>query len=107
MGIFRAVAQRVGFSSSYDRELREPLVLPQEIPVSIRVERGSWGLLLNHCRGNWPQDELKAEFRGLSQVAAGKPGFPRLVTVTSGSFSLCLLEIRNTVELRGASRTPL
>ena len=46
---------------------------PQEIPVSIRVERGSWGLLLNHCRGNWPQDELKGEFRGLSRVAAWKP----------------------------------
>ena len=34
----------------------------------------------------------------------GNPGFPGLVTVTSGSFSGCLLEVRNTVELEGASR---
>ena len=33
--------------------------------------------------------------------------FARLVTVTSGSFSLCLLEVRNTVDLGGASRNPL
>ena len=106
MVFFQAVAQRVGFSSSYDRELREPLVLPQGIPVSIRVERGSWGLLSNHFRGIWPQDALKGEFQGLSRYAEGKPGFARLVTVTSGRFS-CLLEIRNTVDLGGASQTPL
>ena len=27
-----------------------------------------------------------------SQIAAGKPGVPRLVTVTSGSFSGCILD---------------
>ena len=31
----RAVAQRMGFLSSYDGELREPLVWPQGSPVSI------------------------------------------------------------------------
>ena len=33
-----------------------------------------------------------------------KPQTPRLVPVTSGSFSLCLWELRDTVDLVGASR---
>ena len=60
---------------------------PQGSPVSIRHERGSSGLLSNHCRGYRPQDALMKESRSLSQVAAGNPVFPRLVTVTLGSFS--------------------
>ena len=39
---------------SYDRELREPLVLLQGSPISIRLARGSWGLLSHHCRANRP-----------------------------------------------------
>ena len=42
-----------GFSS-YEGKLREPLVLPQGSPISIRVVRGSWGLLSSHCRANRP-----------------------------------------------------
>ena len=37
-------------------------------------------------------------------MVAGNPGFPRLVMVTSGRFSWCLLEARNTLDLGGASR---
>ena len=33
---------------------------------------------------------IKKDSRGLSWVAAGNPGFHRLVPVTSGSFSACL-----------------
>ena len=33
---------------------------------------------------------MKKDTRGLSRVAAGNPVFPRLVPVTSGSFSGCL-----------------
>ena len=60
-------------------------------------------LLLSHSRGIGPQDKLKGESQGLSRVAARDPGFPRLVTVTSGNFSQCLWEVRYTVEFRGAS----
>ena len=95
---------RVGFLSSYNRELREPLVWPQANPVSIRVVRGSTSLLSCHGRRIRLQDALKRESRGLSQVAAGNSEFPQLVTVTSGSISGCLCEVRNTVELGGASR---
>ena len=73
-------------------------------PVSIRVVRGSSTLLWSHGRGIRPQDALKGESRGFSQVAAGIPGFPGLVTVTSGNFLWCLWEVRNTVELGGAPR---
>ena len=103
-GFSRAAALCVLFLSSYHGELREPLVWPQESPVSIRVARVSMTLLSNHGRGIGPQDVLKGESRCLSRVESGNPGFPQLVTVTSGSFSWCLWEVRNTEELRGAAR---
>ena len=99
---FRAVVRHEGVLSIYDGELREPLVCPQGSPVSIRVVRGSAALLSSHGSGIGPQDTLKGESLGLSQGAAGNPGFPQLVTVTSGSFSGFLWEFRNTVELGGA-----
>ena len=58
---------------------------PQGSPVSIQVARGSAELLLSHGRGIGPKEALMVEPRGLSRIAAGNPGFPRLVTVTSGS----------------------
>ena len=103
-GFSQAEAQRVGFLSSYDGKLREPLVWPQGSPVSIRVVRGSAAFLSSHRRGIRPQDALKGKSRGLSRVAAGKPGFSCLVMVTSGSFSGCLWEVRNTLEFGGPSR---
>ena len=42
----------MGFLSSYDGELREPLVWPQGSPVSIRVARGSAALLSKSQQGN-------------------------------------------------------
>ena len=42
----------LGFLSRYHRELREPLVLPQECQVSIRVVRVSAGVLWSHGRGS-------------------------------------------------------
>ena len=86
-GFSRAAAKHVGYPSSYDRELREPLVWPQVSIVSIQVVRGSVALLSSHGRGIGPEVALKGESRGHSLVAAGNPVFPLLVTVTSGSFS--------------------
>ena len=67
------------------------------------VCKGECSIALSHSRGIRPQDALKGESRVLSRGAAGNPGFPRLVTVTSGSFSRCLWEVMNNVELGGAS----
>ena len=44
-------------------------------------------MLSSHGRKIGTQDALKKESRGLSQVAAGNPGFPRLVPVTRIHFS--------------------
>ena len=38
------------FLSSYDGELREPLVLPQESQVSMQVARGLSGFLSSRCQ---------------------------------------------------------
>ena len=101
--VFSSCGTTWGFVSSYAGELREPLVWPQRYPVSIRVARESPALLLIHGTEIAPQDALKGESRSLFRVAAGNPGFPRLVMVTSGSFSGFLWEVRNTVEFGGAS----
>ena len=61
-------------------------------------------MISSHSMGIGPEDTLKGESRGLSRVAAGNPGFPRLVTVTSGSFSWCLWEVRSTLEFEKSSR---
>ena len=92
------------FFLSYTWELRDPLLWTQGSPVSTRVARGNAALLSSHDRGIRPQDALKGKSQGLSQVEAGNPGFPRPMTVTSGSFSGCLWEDRNTMDLGGASR---
>ena len=68
---------------------------------------GEHGIALESRRGIGPQDALKGDYRGLSGVAAGNPGFPQHVTVTSGSFSWCLWEVRNIVQLEGPLGTPL
>ena len=60
----------VGFSS-YNGELREPLVLPQRSPISIRVASGSWGLFPSHCRANRPHLGLCPETLCSSPVATG------------------------------------
>ena len=64
-GFSRAETCRVGFLSSYDGELREPLMWPQGSPVSIQVGR-SRAALLSHSRGIRPQDAFMGESRGLS-----------------------------------------
>ena len=97
----------MGFLLSNNGELREPLVWPQGSSVSIQVARGSTALLLSHGRGIGPQDVFKGEYRGLSGVAAGNPGFPRHVRMTSWSFSGSLWAGRNIVELEGSLETPL
>ena len=61
-------------------------------------------LLSSHGRGIGPRDSLKKDSPRLSRVAAGNPRFPRLVQVTSGSFSWCSVEVRETVKVGGASR---
>ena len=62
----------------------------QESQVSMGGARGSASLLSSHGRGIGPQEALKNDSQVHSPVAAGNPGFPGLVPVTSGSISGCL-----------------
>ena len=62
-----------GFSK-YDRELKEPLVVPQGSPISIQVVRATWELLTSHCRANRPHLGLFPETPCSSPVATGISG---------------------------------
>ena len=61
LGIFRVAAGNLGFLSSYDWDFRDPLVLPQECPVSMRVVRGLSGFLSSRCQVLDPPVELRQE----------------------------------------------
>ena len=76
--VFSRVAE--GFSS-YDGELREPIVLAQGSLNSIRVARGSWGLLSSHCMANRPHLGLCLETPCSSSVVTG-------ISVLHSSFTL-------------------
>ena len=49
----------MGFFLSYDGDLRDPLVLPQESQVFMRVARGLLGFLSSKCQGLNPHFELR------------------------------------------------
>ena len=66
-GVSRVAA---GFSS-YDGELRTPLVLAQGSPISIRVVRESRGLLSSLCRANRPHLGFCPENLCSSPIATG------------------------------------
>ena len=51
----------LGFLSSYDGNLRDLLVGPQESPFSMRVARGLLGFHSSQCRVLGPQQELRPE----------------------------------------------
>ena len=87
---FLELRHKCGVSHVVRLGAQEPLVWRQGSQVSMRVARGSASLLSCHDTGIGPQDAFKKDSRGLSHVAAGKPGFPRLGPVNSGSFSGCL-----------------
>ena len=99
-GETRGFSQVAAGFSSYDRELREPVVLPQGNPISIRVVRGSWGLLSSHCRANRSHLQLCPETPCSSPVASWILGLHSRFTQgvrprSSGSKELCSpLELR-------------
>ena len=74
-GFSRVVGGNLGFLSSYDRELRDPLVCPQESPVSMRVPRGLSGFLCSRRWGQDPHLELRPEPQVSSPVLTCIQGF--------------------------------
>ena len=67
-GFSRVVAGNLRFLSSCDADLRDPLVLPEESQVSIRVVRGLLGFLSRRCKGKGPLLKLTLEPQGSSPV---------------------------------------
>lgn len=75
----------LGFFSSWDGDLSEPLLLPQVSQAFFRILNGTSEILSSHCRAIGPQFELRwetqgscpvaTETQGSSQVAPGKTGF--------------------------------
>ena len=74
-GFSRVGAGNLRFLLSYDRDLRDLLVLPQESPVSMRVARGLSGFLSSQCRDRGPHLELRPETQVFSPVLIWILGF--------------------------------
>ena len=75
LGFSRVVAANLGFLSSYDEDLRDPLVWPQESPVSMRVARGLSGFLCSRCQSRGPHLYLRPKLQGCSPVLTWILGF--------------------------------
>ena len=72
---FSSSGRNLGFLSSYEGDLRDLLVLPQQSPVSMRVARDLSGFLSSHCLGQSPHLELRPEPAGSSPVLTWTSGF--------------------------------
>ena len=71
--VFTLVA--VGFLSSYNGDLRDPLLGPQGGPISTRVALGPSGFLCSLFRGRGPHLELRSEPLGSSPGPTWIPGY--------------------------------
>ena len=76
----RFAAGNLWFFLSYDRDVKDPLLLPQESPVSMLVARGLSGFLCSCCQGRGPHLELRSEPHCSSPV-------PTCISVFLFSFS--------------------
>ena len=93
-GFSRVAAANVRSLSSYDGEPRDPLVWPQESPVSMRVARGLSGFLYSHCRGRGPQLDRSQNPTVPLQCQHGSQGSSRVSTGESGLVSCGDMKIR-------------
>ena len=66
-GSTRVVARNVGFLSSYDDDLQDTLMWPQENPVYMRVARGLSGFFCNRFLVLGPHQELRLHLSFLLQ----------------------------------------
>ena len=74
-GFSQVVTGNLGFLSSYDGDLRDLLMLPQERPVSMRVVRGLLGFLSSRSRtmSSSGADAGKSRFLSSVHVDLGVP----------------------------------
>ena len=74
-GFSQVVGQNSGFLSSYNTEFWDPLVWPQESPVSMPVARALSGFLSSWCPALSPHLELSLDPQGSSLVLTWLSGF--------------------------------
>ena len=72
-----------GFFSSYDGDLRDPLVGPQQGPVSTQIARGPSGFLCSRCPGRGSHLDLSPE----PQVSSPMPTWISVFLWASGGKS--------------------
>ena len=65
---FLVLRQETWVSSLLETGTSNPLMLPQESQVSIRIARGLSGFLCSQCRGLQPHLELRPDTQGSSTV---------------------------------------
>ena len=74
-GFSPVAARNLGLLSSYGRDLRDPLLWPQESPESLRVTRVLSGFLSRRYRVLGPHLDLRREPHGSSTVLTWISGF--------------------------------
>ena len=72
---FSSCSRKLGFLSSYNGDLRDPLVWPQERPVSMPVAMGLSGILSHQCQVLSPGLEPRPETYVSSPVLTWILGF--------------------------------
>ena len=71
----RVAPTNLGSLSSYDGDLRDPLMGPQERSVSVRGSTDLCGFLCSCCHGRGPHLELRLEPQGSSPMPTWISGF--------------------------------
>ena len=112
-GLSQVAAGGLGFLSRYHGELREPLVLPQESQVSIRVVRasrecsgvtGGRSGLLSHGRGNIHVCRVAAGSVRSLEFPRGPEGASHVVSGKSGILLSCERPLGIPLELVQATK---
>ena len=92
-------AGNLGFLSSYDGNLRDPLVWPQENPVSMLVVRGFSAIVSRWCRVLGPHLELRPQSQGSSPLLTWILGSSEVSTGESGLNSCGDMQVHFPPEL--------
>ena len=95
----RVVAGNLGFLSSYDGNLRDPLVWPQENPVCMLVVRGFSAILSRWCQVLGPHLELRPQAQGSSPLLTWISGSSGISTGESGLDSCGDTQVHFPLEL--------
>ena len=106
-GLSQVVAGSLRFLSSYDWELRAPLVLAQWSQVSTRVVRVSAGVFLSHSRGIRPQFAWKGQSQVVSRVVTGSVGSLELRWGPEGASHVVSGKLWSLLNCEGPLRIPL